>query len=623
MGRGHEGRDNLRQPSAAPVGNSRPEKGSEANEELFRLMVEAVQDQAFFLLNPDGIIISWNMGAQRIKQYTADEVIGKHFSMFYLPEDRATKPMDHLRVAARDGILLEQGWRLRRDGARLGVSVIITALRDREGNCIGFSKVTRDLTEVRAAEEAYRLSEQRFLLMIDGIPDSAIFLLDEFGTIKTWNSGAERIQGYKASEIIGKHFSVFYPLEQRREEEAARELAIVQTKGKFEEEGWRMRQDGGLLWANTIVTPIKDQRGKIIGYANVTRDLTKQRAAEESARLSQARYEGIVRISEDAIISLDDQRRISLFNQGAEKIFGYQPAEILGRSIETLIPGRFSDAHRKHVANFAASPDTLRPMNERRSLYGLRKDGSEFPAEASISKFQVENETVLTVRLRDVTEQKRAEEQIRASLNEKEVMLKEIHHRVKNNLQVVSSLLNLQSGYPRVETVKDLFVESQNRVSSMALIHEKLYQSDDLANIDFSEYIESLAQNLFHSYSAKPDQVTLTTDVKARLDIDHAIPCGLIVNELLSNSLKHAFPAGRKGKIHLTFRASGAEFKLQFHDDGIGLPLDLDVQKTETLGLQLVTTLAHQLRGTVRISSKLGTEFEIKFPAPARKAVGA
>jgi two-component sensor histidine kinase len=219
------------------------------------------------------------------------------------------------------------------------------------------------------------------------------------------------------------------------------------------------------------------------------------------------------------------------------------------------------------------------------------------------------------VRLRDITERKRAEEQIKSSLHEKEVLLKEIHHRVKNNLQVVSSLLSLQSGYPRVESVRDLFIESQNRVKSMALIHEKLYQSQDLANIDFSDYIESLAHHLFHSYTANPDLVSLTTDVHVSLDIDHAIPCGLIVNELLSNSLKHAFPDSRRGVMNLYFRPVGKDLTLRFSDDGIGLPAGMDFRNTDSLGLQLITTLTNQMNGRVEHRGGVGTEFEIVFPA--------
>ena len=349
------------------------------------------------------------------------------------------------------------------------------------------------------------------------------------------------------------------------------------------------------------------------------RDITERKRAEEAVKRSEARFGGIVRISEDAIISIDDEQKITLFNEGAEKIFGYTLDEVIGKKIDMLIPARFGSVHDSYIKNFSGSPDALRAMNERGSLFGLRKDGTEFPAEASISKFEVGGEKVLTVRLRDITERKRNEEQIRNSLEEKEILLKEIHHRVKNNLQVVSSLLSLQSGYPRVESVRELFLESQNRVKSMALIHEKLYQSADFSNIDFADYIESLARNLFHSYAANPEQIRLTIEVDVELDIDHAIPCGLIVNELLSNSLKHAFPEDRAGTVLLRFHQQDHQFVLLFADDGIGLPADMDFRNTESLGLQLVTTLTSQIGGTIEhLPADVGTTFQISFDTPQR-----
>src|SRR5260221_219339 len=223
-----------------------------------------------------------------------------------------------------------------------------------------------------------------------------------------------------------------------------------------------LRKDGSEFPAEASISKFEVGGEKILTIR--LRDITARRNAEEAVRGSQARFEGIVRISEDAIISIDINQTITLFNDGAEKIFGYTAAEIMGKRIEMLVPARFGALHHKHVENFGGSPDSLRAMNERGAIFGLRKDGTEFPVEASIVKFEIGGEKVLTVRLRDITERKRAEEQIKASLQEKEVLLKEIHHRVKNNLQVVSSLLSLQSGYPRVESVRHLFVESQNRV---------------------------------------------------------------------------------------------------------------------------------------------------------------
>jgi len=217
--------------------------------------------------------------------------------------------------------------------------------------------------------------------------------------------------------------------------------------------------------------------------------------------------------------------------------------------------------------------------------------------------------------VRDITPRKQAEEALRASLHEKEILLKEIHHRVKNNMQVISSLLSLQSRHLTDKAAIEMFRESQQRIRSMALVHEKLYQSKDLSRIDFSKYIESLIMFLFHSYRVNSDLVRMKTEVRnVLLDINSAIPCGLIINELVMNAFKHAFPGGRKGEIIVSLRPSGDDrFILSVSDDGVGFPAGLDFHKTETLGMQLVTMLVDQLDGTISLERKRGTRFEVIF----------
>jgi two-component system response regulator len=216
----------------------------------------------------------------------------------------------------------------------------------------------------------------------------------------------------------------------------------------------------------------------------------------------------------------------------------------------------------------------------------------------------------------DITERKEAEERLKASLKEKEVLLREIHHRVKNNLQIIFSLLNLQSGYIRDSHALDMFRECQNRVRSMALIHEVLYQAKDLARVNFAEYIKNLALNLFRSYGVSSEVISLNISVReVMLEIDTAIPCGLIINELVSNSLKYAFPGGKTGKITIDMHLEdGNQLILIVSDDGVGLPAGLDFRNTETLGLQLVNTLTDQLKGLIEVQGKQGTEFKIIFP---------
>jgi len=264
-------------PSDAP-------RSAEHSNSLYKLLVDSVGDYAIFALDPVGRIITWNIGAARLKGYAPDEIIGKHFSVFYPPEDlRTNKPDRELAIAAVDGRVEDEGWRIRKDGSRFWANVVITALRDPAGTIVGFAKVTRDLTERRAAEEALQQSEERFRLLIQNVRDYGIFMLDPEGRVASWNEGAERINGYTATEILGTHFSVFYPAEALAREQPAYELEMAARDGSFEDEGWRVRKDGSLFWSNVIITAMRDPTGRLIGFSKVTRDLTERRASQDRA----------------------------------------------------------------------------------------------------------------------------------------------------------------------------------------------------------------------------------------------------------------------------------------------------------------------------------------------------
>jgi len=264
--------------------NSRPSpRGSVVEaQEQFRLVVEGVEDYAIFLMTADGHIASWNRGAQKIKGYTAHEIIGQHFSRFYTEEDLASrKPERELETASKQGKYQEEGWRVRKDGSLFWASVLINAVRDEDGTLTGFLKLTRDLTERKRAEDTLRHSEERFRLLIEGVRDYAIYMLDPEGRVVSWNDGARRIKGYEASEIIGRHFSMFYPPEDVQAGRPQRELDIAGREGRYEEEGWRIRKDGTRFWANVIVTALRGPGGELLGFAKVTRDLAKRLEAEE------------------------------------------------------------------------------------------------------------------------------------------------------------------------------------------------------------------------------------------------------------------------------------------------------------------------------------------------------
>jgi PAS domain S-box-containing protein len=261
---------------AAPDGRESKERLRRA-EEWFRLLVEGVTDYAIFILDPGGHISTWNPGAARIKGYRAEEIIGKHFSIFYPPEALARGlPAHELEVATRTGRYEEEGWRLRKDGTPFWASVVITALRDGSGRHLGFSKITRDLTERRRQEEQVRQSEERLRLMVESVRDYAIFMLDPGGHVVSWNAGAERIKGYRPGEIIGKHFTIFYLEEDLARGLPQHELEVAARTGRYEEEGWRLRKDGTRFWANVVITAVHDGTGELRGYAKVTRDLTER-----------------------------------------------------------------------------------------------------------------------------------------------------------------------------------------------------------------------------------------------------------------------------------------------------------------------------------------------------------
>ncbi|MGO7333594.1 PAS domain S-box protein [Rhizobium leguminosarum] len=256
----------------------------------FRLLVDAITDYAIYMLSPEGIVTSWNAGAQRFKGYKPSEILGEHFSRFYLPEDRAAGlPQRALATAEEHGRFEGEGWRRRKDGSRFWAHVVIDPIRRPSGELIGYAKITRDLTERRAAENAIRQSEEQFRRLVQGVSDYAIYMLDPNGNVSSWNFGAERIKGYRPQEIIGQHFSTFYTPEDREAGLPETALGIARAEGRFEREGWRVRKDGTRFWASIVIDAIRDEEGDVLGFAKITRDITEK--METQRALEQAREE--------------------------------------------------------------------------------------------------------------------------------------------------------------------------------------------------------------------------------------------------------------------------------------------------------------------------------------------
>lgn len=412
-------------------------------EEVFRLLVDAVEDYAIFALDPDGFILTWNLGGERLKGYKAHEVVGSHFSRFYTKADiDRGHPAFELKEAEEKGKYEEEGWRIRKDGKMFWANVVITALRDKSGELKGFGKVTRDLTARKQAEIALKESEERFRLMVTNVSDYAIIMLDPAGNISSWNAGAEKIKGYRSEDIIGKHFSTFYPTSDIEAGKPEMELRIAGDEGRYEEEGWRVRRDGTMYWANVTITALRSNSdfgtlmefnqqsqpslNPLRGFAKVTRDLTSRRQSEEALRQSQERYRLLVdSIKDYALILLDPRGRVTSWNAGATSILGYESKEILGTHVSKFyVPA--DAANGKPGLELKAAADVGRYENE---ALRYRKDGTTFFASVVLTAIRDEfgNIRGYSNVTRDLTQQRIAEQKLRESEERFRLMIESVH----------------------------------------------------------------------------------------------------------------------------------------------------------------------------------------------------
>lgn len=412
------------------------------------------------------------------------------------------------------------------------------------------------------------------------------------GIIATWNRSAERIFGYSADEAIGQHISLVIPEGHRDEASAA--LARVRAGERIEAfESRRVRKDGRLIDVRLTLSPVWDASGAVIGASKIVTDISGLGSSER--QLSQ-----LLETAPDAMMIAEADGRIWLVNSQAELMFGYPADDLTGKPVELLMPERFRTAHLRHRNGYLTDP-RVRPMGAGLELYGLRRDGSEFPIELSLSPLETESGVLVSTAIRDITERKQVEQLLRDSLEEKEMLLKEVHHRVKNNLAVVGSLFYLQAAHMTDPEMVELMRDSQDRVRSMAMVHESLYNSSSLADVDFAEYARKLCQQLISNYSIG-GRISLQTHLDpVLLSIDVAVPCGLILNELVTNTIKHAFPDNSAGCVTLRLTHHDGTVRVEVRDDGVGIPADFDLDAGTSLGLRLIRSLSRQIDGSVDV----------------------
>ena len=460
-----------------------------------------------------------------------------------------------------------------------------------------------------SSDEQVRLVEARYRTLVEQIPVVTFMaeLNQELNEIYV-SPQIEAMLGYTQKEWIENPvlwYERLHPDDKERwTEEITRTLTLDEPfRGIYR----FLAHDGHIVWVRGEIKIVHDADGMPLFIQGVGFDVSELKRAEEANALLAA----IVESSDDAIIGKTLDGLIVSWNPGAEKIYGYAADEIIGQHISVLFP---SD----RPAEVAYIIETIR-QGERVAqdeAVHVTKDGRRIDVSLTISPIRDVDGKLLgaSTIARDITERKEAENRIRTSLKEKETLLKEVHHRVKNNLQITSSLFSLQSAAIKDEEILDVFRQSSNRIQSMALVHEKLYSSDNLSQIEAGEYIRSLVPNLLQSYGLRAGNIALHWDIEnVLLEIDKAIPLGLIINELVSNCVKHAFAPGAKGDIWISLHRQNDNVLVVVADNGAGFPDNLDFQSTGTLGLQLVNTLTNQLKGNIGLHSNGKTEFRIQF----------
>ena len=453
---------------------------------------------------------------------------------------------------------------------------------------------------------AGELREIRWRALSDGAP-YAIFVVREHRVVYANPAALRLIGAADAASLIGRSIAEIF----RRDADGSGAEGIART---LDPAGMPapvvdtlLRLDGSRFEAEITATAHGEDSDS--SFAVYARDVTAHRRGTD-------RFRQVVEAAPSAMVVVDDAGRMVLVNALAERMFGRSRSEMLGESIGMLVPERFRRAHAGSERGFFASPRS-RPMGGGRDLFAVRADGTEFPAEIGLNPISTGDGVMVLAAIVDITERKHAEQALRLALQEKTVLLDEVHHRVKNNLQIVSSLLELQAMHAGDGRSREVLGDSQARVRAMALVHQLVYERDAFSRIDLRWYLERLVALLGDSFGARGGEVTLRLSVPESamfLDPNRVIPCALFVNELVSNSFKHAFPDGRRGEIRVELRAvSGGSAMLAVGDDGVGIDVRIGAD-SGSLGLQLLPLFVEQLHGTLRRSAGPGTRFELHFP---------
>ncbi len=605
------------------------------------LLLDAIADYAIYMLDPEGFVTSWNAGAERVKGYQAIEIVGQHFSRFFTPEDRASGLPERILEQARvHGRHEAEGWRVRKDGTRFCANAIAQPVRDDQGALVGFVKVTRDVTERVQAQHAILEAERRFRILVEGVIDYAIYMLDPSGIITNWNSGAERLKGYSADEIIGQHFSKFYTKEDRASGLPVRVLETAARAGHYEAEGWRVRKDGSRFWASVVVDAIRNETGDLFGFAKITRDITERRAALETLRESERQFRLLVGgVTDYAIFMLDPNGIVASWNAGAQRIKGYAADEIIGHHFSRF----YTESDRSAGAPARALYTATQEGRFEAEGWRVRKDGTVFWASVVIDVIRDEvGELIGFAKItRDITERRNSQLELQEAQRQRAhaqrmdalgQLTGGVAHDFNNLLMIVSGHIRT---IQKAATADDKLSRAANAIAYAAqrgatltrqlltfsrrqTLHPKVFQIAETVSACRPMLESSAGSAVRLSISIGPEIWPVNVDesefelalVNITLNARDAMPQGGAI--LIAAENVNLVAKDTVSKIEGEFVA------VRITDTGSGIAPDVlpkifdpffttkEIGKGSGLGLSQVHGFAHQSGGTVHIDSQVG-----------------
>jgi PAS domain S-box-containing protein len=550
-----------------------------ADDASFRLMVDTVRDHAFIMLDIQGNIVSWNAGAKAITGHDPEEMIGRHFSAMYPAEAEPGAPETELVNAIREGRLELEGWRRRKDGSTFWAKVVITPLFDANRHVVGFTKAMRDLTERRRFEESLRHSEARFRALVEGVREYAIVMLDTSGDVATWNAGAAQILGYDANEIIGQHCSRFMVTEGPPQERARRELELAAIEGRFQDETLRVRKNGEQFWANVVITALRDSSGALIGFSQITRDLTERKRHEAELRSSEERFRLLVEnVIDYAIVTLDDDGIVTSWNHGAERMNGYAAGEIIGRHFSRLYPPEDIRANKpwKHLQT---ARDRGRVYDE---SWRMRQDGTQYWANNVVARLPgpADGPRTFYMVIQDLTQRRHAET-LADTAQRMHEFIAMLAHELRNPLAPIRNAVALMARHGMPDPLMESMRQTIDRQSlGLARIVDELLDVNRVARGQLT--IEKQVVDLRDIIARAVETCRPLIDAHAhRLHIgiaDRPIECfgdplrlTQVVVNILNNAAKYT---PDEGDIWLTALQIAGRAEIRVRDNGRGIERD-------------------------------------------------